>query len=205
MPHPSEFAPAGVPDFLFIGEHPALDFANTRLASAGQLIELLTSWPAVIQWLDRAGLKGDLTLKLSAAEAPEALRRVLDFRQAWLDELGDLPARAAVNGGFLKKLNHLLAESHFSEVLQQGEAGYELVRQPAALPADRHVLALLVREVAEFLAGCDFTYLRKCASEDCVLHFYDTTKNHRRQWCSTALCGNRHKVAAFRQRQKEAA
>jgi len=34
-----------------------------------------------------------------------------------------------------------------------------------------------------------------------VLYFYDTTKNHRRQWCSTAACGNRHKVADFRKRQ----
>jgi predicted RNA-binding Zn ribbon-like protein len=36
-----------------------------------------------------------------------------------------------------------------------------------------------------------------------VLYFYDTTKNHRRQWCSVAMCGNRHKVAEFRRRQRE--
>jgi predicted RNA-binding Zn ribbon-like protein len=37
-----------------------------------------------------------------------------------------------------------------------------------------------------------------------VLYFYDTTKNHRRQWCSAASCGNRHKVSQFRKRQGEA-
>jgi hypothetical protein len=37
-----------------------------------------------------------------------------------------------------------------------------------------------------------------------VLVFYDTTKNHRRQWCSNSTCGNRHKVAEFRRRQRTA-
>ncbi|NEJ40784.1 CGNR zinc finger domain-containing protein, partial [Rhizobium ruizarguesonis] len=39
---------------------------------------------------------------------------------------------------------------------------------------------------------------------DCTLFFLDTTKSHRRRWCSMALCGNRMKVAAFRSRKQEA-
>jgi len=31
--------------------------------------------------------------------------------------------------------------------------------------------------------------------------FYDRTKSHRRRWCSMALCGNRAKARAHRERQ----
>jgi predicted RNA-binding Zn ribbon-like protein len=74
-------------------------------------------------------------------------------------------------------------------------------RSSSSLHGEDLVLAALAREVAHFLADSNFSYLRKCANSECVLFFYDTTKNHRRQWCSTAVCGNRHKVAAFRERQ----
>lgn len=47
----------------------------------------------------------------------------------------------------------------------------------------------------------DFNLVRKCEDSDCVLWFVDKTKAHRRRWCSMALCGNRNKVASFRQRQ----
>jgi CGNR zinc finger len=57
---------------------------------------------------------------------------------------------------------------------------------------------------AIFLAEANLSYLRRCANtESCVLYFYNATKNHRWQWCSVAACGNRHRVAEFRRRQRE--
>jgi predicted RNA-binding Zn ribbon-like protein len=35
-----------------------------------------------------------------------------------------------------------------------------------------------------------------------VLHFQDTSKKGTRRWCSMRLCGNRHKVAAYADRQR---
>ena len=57
---------------------------------------------------------------------------------------------------------------------------------------------------AELLASGNFSLIRRCESESCVLWFYDRTKSHQRRWCSMASCGNRHKVAAFRKRRSEA-
>jgi predicted RNA-binding Zn ribbon-like protein len=51
----------------------------------------------------------------------------------------------------------------------------------------------------------DFNLVRKCEDSDCVLWFVDKTKAHRRRWCSMPLCGNRNKVASFRQRQQREA
>ena len=46
--------------------------------------------------------------------------------------------------------------------------------------------------------------IKRCAGTDCSLWFVDRTKAHGRMFCSAAACGNRAKVAAFRQRQREA-
>jgi len=56
---------------------------------------------------------------------------------------------------------------------------------------------------ALMLADEHFALTRKCEHPECTLWFYDRTKAHRRRWCSMALCGNRAKVARFRQQQKE--
>ncbi len=55
---------------------------------------------------------------------------------------------------------------------------------------------------ADLLATGDFTLVKRCEDETCVLWFYDQTKSHHRRWCSTVLCGNRHKVAAYRKRRR---
>ena len=46
--------------------------------------------------------------------------------------------------------------------------------------------------------------LKTCASEECRWIFYDRSKPASRRWCSSALCGNRHKTRAYRQRQRGA-
>ena len=63
------------------------------------------------------------------------------------------------------------------------------------------LLAPLAESAAELLAHADFDLIRQCEGQDCVLWYYDRTKAHRRRWCSMAICGNRAKVAAFRERQ----
>jgi predicted RNA-binding Zn ribbon-like protein len=91
----------------------------------------------------------------------------------------------------------------FTETLRRsGEKCFELVNSYSELHGRKLALALTAREVARFLAEANPAYLRRCANTDsCALYFYDTTKNHHRQWCSVAVCGNRHKVAEFRRRQ----
>jgi predicted RNA-binding Zn ribbon-like protein len=63
-------------------------------------------------------------------------------------------------------------------------------------------LSPLAEAAADLLANGDFDLIRKCEDNTCVLWFYDRTKSHRRRWCSMAMCGNRNKVKAFRQRQQ---
>jgi predicted RNA-binding Zn ribbon-like protein len=191
------------PDFIFIGEHPAIDFANTFSTPNGVGTEHLRAWTDVIDWFLLVGLSKDQGLNLPDAGGAEALRSVLELRQAWAAELPRLVAGEKVSDKFLERVNRLLAEDIFHEELEwEEETGYRLVRSGSQLRGEKLALALLARQIAVFLAEANLGYLHRCANTaSCVLYFYDTTKNHRRQWCSVASCGNRHKVAQFRKRQ----
>ena len=68
-----------------------------------------------------------------------------------------------------------------------------------------HPISLLgnVAEAAADLLGAKKPELiRRCGNPDCVLFFYDATRNHRRQWCAMGTCGNLMKVRAFRRRHR---
>jgi predicted RNA-binding Zn ribbon-like protein len=191
------------PEFIFVGDHPAIDFANTLSMFQGQLTEQFRVWADVLAWLSLAGLSTDPALQIPASRSAEAVKSVVQLRRAWKAELDELVAGRKVSDNFIKQLNHLLAEDIFRETLHRsGKTGFQLGRSASQLSGERLALAILSRQIAHFLAEANFDYLHRCANTtSCVLYFYDTTKNHRRQWCSTAVCGNRHKVAAFRKRQ----
>ncbi len=46
--------------------------------------------------------------------------------------------------------------------------------------------------------------IRACGNPECILHFYDVSKNGTRRWCSMAGCGNRAKAQRHYARQKKA-
>lgn len=194
------------PEFIFVGEHPAIDFANTLSGPHGQPEELLRSWPDVVYWLSKVGLPKDPSLNLSGSRGGEALKSVLKLRHGWKASLAQLIAGGKVNDEFLESLNTFLAEDHFHDTVHRdSRKGFQLLRSASQLHGEKLALAIFARQIAGFLADANLNYLHRCANTaTCTLYFYDTTKNHRRRWCSVAACGNRHKVAAFRQRQVNA-
>ena len=55
---------------------------------------------------------------------------------------------------------------------------------------------------AQNLLELDRDRIRACAGHDCVLHFYDTSRAGKRQWCSMAGCGNRAKARRHYERSR---
>lgn len=200
----SETAAGSHPEFLLLGGHPAIDFANTLVPPPGPGLEFFQSWEDVVAWLKATDLSDNESLRCKGSEAVKALESVLDLRQAWKTVVVGIVDGHAVSQSFVERINSLLQQDTFIDTLhQEGKMGFHLHRSPSRLEGGARALAVLARTIADFLATADFQYLRHCANhESCVLYFYDTTKNHRRQWCSNALCGNRHKVAEFRRRQR---
>ena len=64
-------------------------------------------------------------------------------------------------------------------------------------------LLLPIGEVlSKFVCEEDFSNVKACEGPACTLMFADHTRGHARRWCSMAICGNRAKQAAHRQRLK---
>jgi predicted RNA-binding Zn ribbon-like protein len=47
--------------------------------------------------------------------------------------------------------------------------------------------------------------LKACPADDCEWAFYDWSKNGSGTWCDMAVCGNRAKARAYRERRQRGA
>ena len=192
--------------FFFLGDHPALDFLNTKPLLKDHLQELLTDFAAMLRWFVAAGLLAKQSaerLKVEwhgSSRAHAALTKVLDFRESLrstvlaIESSGRIPRRA------IEEVNELLKQHLFS--FQISGTGAKLTKKiafPSATPED--LIGILANAAADLLCETDLSQIRKC--ETCVIHFQDTTKNHTRRWCSMQFCGNRAKVAAYAARNRQ--
>jgi predicted RNA-binding Zn ribbon-like protein len=164
-----------------LGEPLALDLLNTRWISATGPRDLLSDTDGLAVWLHSAGLDREWS-----AGAPElaALRQARDALVAVVTD----PADAG-------PLNEVLDHGRIRRTVVDG------------LPADQVEIADPAWGPA-WLAADDFLRLlrerpdriRECANPECILHFYDVSKNGTRRWCAMAACGNRTKSARHYER-----
>jgi len=63
------------------------------------------------------------------------------------------------------------------------------------------VLAPIVAIVYEAMVNGTWERLKACPADDCHWAFYDRSKNRSGTWCNMAVCGNRAKVRAYRERR----
>jgi predicted RNA-binding Zn ribbon-like protein len=62
-------------------------------------------------------------------------------------------------------------------------------------------LSAVARDAIALFSTADARRLRECASPDCGLLFFDTSRPGRRRWCSSTACGGRARAATYRQRR----
>ncbi|MGC0331985.1 putative RNA-binding Zn ribbon-like protein [Streptomyces sp. SAI-170] len=160
------------------GEPLALDLLNTNWMREGVLQDLLTGPEGLAVWLGANGLDG----RFAADE--ETLRHTLRARDA---------LRAAVDGSLAEgadAVDEVLAHGRIRPVLTADGPGEQPeFADPAWGPA-----WLAARNYLELLTTAP-DRIRACAHENCVLHFFDTSRNGTRRWCRMAVCGNRAKAS----------
>jgi predicted RNA-binding Zn ribbon-like protein len=192
---------------LLLGSHPAVDFLNTAFAPQGTRIETIGDGRAFVDWLVAAGLLDRATastvvrrfgIKALDPSADEA-RRVREWARGWLSRWRISPQddyRAEVIA-----LNKLLErEAVRREVVADG-AQVRVVERPR-IEAANALVGLVAAQIAALITREQPSLLKQCIGSGCTLWFLDRTKAHRRVFCSTAACGNRAKVSAFRKRQR---
>jgi predicted RNA-binding Zn ribbon-like protein len=183
--------------FEWSGGHPALDLVNTldeRPSPAP--IENLATYRDLTRFAELAALidRGIVRRlpKLDGRSGSHLVKRARRLREHLHDVL------AAANSGRPARQSDLDA---LSAAIQAAHAAQMLVASPApGLASPRwsslvpeiplHACSLAIERL---LVGEERKKIRKCGASDCDVYYLDTSKGHRRQWCSMKGCGNREK------------
>lgn len=177
-----------------LSDHPVLEFLNTTLIAGGKLQDLLQTDADVLNTLTLIGWPTEFQgtgLLTAARDLREEVRHLVKSRKA------EIPLDLA-------QLNKFLTEARSHLELNQDKNGSLNVNRIWEHRTPQQALAPVAEAAADLLTTGDFELIRRCENESCVLWFYDRTKSHHRRWCSMTSCGNRHKVAAFRNRRSQA-
>ncbi len=200
------------PPAIFVADSLGLDFLNSIATPVDTPIDWLNDGVGVVDWLAQAGLvpRGELEA-LNARAVPGELDTVAEqaralrewFRGFVRKHAGrPLPPRALQE---LVPLNRLLERDEmFRQVSRRrDDAGEYLELRTARRWRSPESLLLPIGEaLAKFVCEEDFTHVKACEGQGCTLLFVDHTHRRARRWCSMAICGNRAKQAAHRNRLK---
>ncbi|MEU2119862.1 CGNR zinc finger domain-containing protein [Streptomyces sp. NPDC016459] len=167
-----------------------LDLVNTVWIDEGVRHDLLKRPGGLTTWLATAGFADTVP---SSQETLDALLVTRTALCALLDERAE--PKEAIND-----LNETLRHGRILRVLStEGPEAVIDTDAPSWLPAwsAAETYLQLLEENPD--------RIRKCANPECVLHFYDVSKNGGRRWCSMAGCGNRAKTRRHYTRHRKAA
>ncbi|HSA88028.1 MAG TPA: ABATE domain-containing protein [Nitrospira sp.] len=195
-------------DFVFVGNHPCLDFINTELVMNSTPTDLLERFEDLVDWLVKTH-----TLSKKEAEARsgelrqdhkiQILAQAKTFRTTLRRMVEHIVNENRVPESAVTAINQLLrACSGYRELARTRSNAFKEVFIASADSKDAFLASLAIF-ASDLLRTADLTLIKKCKNPACVLYFYDTTKNHARNWCSMQLCGNREKVAAYFRRKRQ--
>jgi predicted RNA-binding Zn ribbon-like protein len=200
---------------MFIADSLGLDFLNSIATPLDTPVDWLDSGDGLLKWLAQAKLvPADVLDEVKARAMPGELDKVADqtralrewFRAFVRKHMGrPLTARALYE---LEPLNRLLERDEaFSRISRHRHgAGYGLeLRMMRRWRSPESLLLPIGEALANFVCEEDFTNVKACEGHGCTLVFADHTRRRARKWCSMAICGNRAKQAAHRNRLKKKA
>lgn len=199
----------GTKQFLFVGNHPCLDFVNTQMIVKGEPTDTLESFEDLISWLVQARIltKSQTEIvraRLNHNEMTAVLDQAKSFRTTMRSLAEQIASRKPIHDSAITIINRFLSQRPGYPQLVRNKGQFEERFHSTAIPA-QNVLALLAEAATDLLCRANFALVKKCGNPSCILYFYDTTKNHTRSWCSMQICGNRMKVAAHYRRKRSLA
>jgi predicted RNA-binding Zn ribbon-like protein len=165
-----------------------IDFVNTLDLEQGT-DEL--SGHGLDDWFAARKLSAPNATQLGEREHGDAIRLREALRALMLANNGDAADDQA--GGELE------------QVARRGELGIHFARDGAVALAPgaedfAGSLAQLLVPVAHASSDGTWTRVKACRADDCQWAFYDRSRNRSGVWCEMAVCGNRTKVRAYRER-----
>jgi predicted RNA-binding Zn ribbon-like protein len=200
------------PPAILISGSLGLDFLNTLATPVDTQVDWIDDGDGLLAWLEQTRLVPAKDLKALKARAMPGEFDAVAVQARSLREWfrGFVKARSgrsicADDLRELEPLNRLLVrDEQFAQLVAEPTEGVSVLglktlrrwRTPECL------LLPIGEEIARFLCIGDFEYVKACEGSTCTLLFVDRTRGHARRWCSMAICGNRAKQAAHRNRRK---
>lgn len=214
----TQAVPGQLPPAMFLSGSLAIDFLNSIATPVDAVVDWIGSGKDYLDWLKQAGLlvpadRSIIESNFSSDELNRIAQRARELREWFRDfvktHMGKpLSPRALTK---LEPLNELLGLDQMFLTLVQETATSQDKNDGPSSPAFRlrpqrrwrtpeSVLAPVAEELAKLVCNADFTYIKACEGRKCTLLFYDETRRRERRWCSMAVCGNRAKQEAYRER-----
>jgi predicted RNA-binding Zn ribbon-like protein len=198
---------------LFIADAPGLDFLNSVATPVDRPIDWIDSGAGLLAWLDQAGLvPGEVLREMEMRALPGELDTIADqareLREWFRGFVGKHKGRKLEAAALseLDPLNRLLErDERFARIAPAGAAESApplALRMMRRWRSPESLLLPIGEALAQLVCSEDFSLVKACEGPACTLLFADHTRGHARRWCSMALCGNRAKQAALRQRRK---
>jgi predicted RNA-binding Zn ribbon-like protein len=206
------------PPALFVADATGLDFLNSIATPVNKPVEWITSGEDLLDWLKTAGLvPDDVREGFLKSAVPGELdgvaaqaRAMREWFRAFVSKHMGKPLQADALKE-LAPLNRILArDEEFGQIVARdrkmdGGARTGLVRRmQRRWHSPDSLLIPIARSMADLICTDDFTHIKACEGHTCTLVFIDRTRGHARRWCSMAVCGNRAKAQAHRDRAKQA-
>ena len=200
---------------IFCADSPGLDFLNSIAVPVDHQVEWLGTGADFLDWLTQTELAPEEALEVFARtalpgelDAVAAQARALRewFRNFVLQHKGKPLKPSALHD--LEPLNRILArDEEFGQIIARDKRDrthrpknsltWRIERRWRSPDA---FLLPIARAMADLICQEDFTHVKACEGPTCTLLFVDRTRRRSRRWCSMAVCGNRAKQAAYRER-----
>ncbi len=200
------------PPAIFISGSLGLDFLNTLATPVDEQVDWIDDGDGLLAWLEQTKLVPANVLNVLKSQAMPGefdgvAARARNLRE-WFR--GYVKARSGRRLGAhdlreLEPLNHLLdRDERFDQIVVEFEGGASALRLKTLRRwrSPESLLLPIGEEIAKFICNEDFQYVKACEGSTCTLLFVDRTRGRGRRWCSMAICGNRAKQVAHRNRRK---
>lgn len=195
---------------LFVADARGLDFLNSIATPVDTPYEWLDDGEGLLDWLGQADLvPPDVIAMFRQSSTPGELDAVAAqarelrewFRGFVQERKGTRLTRRDL--GDLAPLNRvLLRDDAFVEIVADDEAAPLTLQAGRRWSSPESLLIPIARSMADLVVTENFADVKACEGPGCTLLFADHTRARVRRWCSMAVCGNRAKQAAHRERTK---
>lgn len=119
----------------------------------------------------------------------EALRQMILTHEDGLDV-------TAAAGELNEAIGNVPIRAHFSP------QGRPTMHPPVGGPAAHQVIGAVLAAIVAADARGEWPRLKACQNTACQWAFYDASRNRSGRWCDMNICGARHKMRTYRQRQR---